>query len=147
MVQAAIRPVEILLVEDSPADVRLTEEALKDGKVLNNLNVVGDGEKALAYLRREKRFPDAARPDLILLDLNLPRKDGRDVLEEIKRDPNLVSIPVVVLSTSSDGKDIVKSYELRAYRCMTKPIDLEQFIRVVKSVKDFRFNAAKTSPQ
>src|ERR1700710_721119 len=122
-------PIEILLVEDNPADVRLTQEALREGKVKNNLSVARDGEEALAFLRREGE----PRPDLILLDLNLPRRDGREVLKEIKSDPRLMSIPVVVLTTSEAEVDIVKSYSLHANCYITKPVDLEQFITVVKS--------------
>lgn len=136
-IQPAVRPIEILLVDDSAADVRLTEEALGEGKVLNRLSVVEDGVEALAYLRRERRYRESARPDLILLDLNLPRKDGREVLEEIKNDPDLRRIPVVILTTSSAGKDILKSYDLHANCYITKPVDLEQFITVVKSVENF----------
>ena len=127
------RPIEILLVEDNAADVRLTQEALREGKVRNNLQVARDGEEALAILRR----PGATRPDLVLLDLNLPRKDGREVLKEIKDDPDLQTIPVVVLTTSSAEADIVKSYRLHANCYITKPVDLDQFVTVVKSIDDF----------
>lgn len=136
-------PVEILLVEDSPGDVRLTKEALKEGKVLNNLHVVGDGVEALAFLRKEGSYKNAVRPDLILLDLNLPKKDGREVLEEIKSDPVLKRIPVVILTTSNAEKDILKSYELHANCYVTKPVDFEQFITVVKSVEDFWLTVVK----
>jgi len=131
------RPVEILLVEDNPGDVRLTIEALRDGKVHNNLNVARDGVEALAYLRREAPFTTAARPDLILLDLNLPRKDGREVLAEIKADAELKTIPVVVLTTSRAEQDVLRSYELQANCFVTKPVDLDQFIDVVKSIENF----------
>src|SRR5215831_17342378 len=131
------RPVEILLVEDNPGDVRLTIEALRDGKVHNNLNVARDGVEALAYLRREAPFTAAARPDLILLDLNLPRKDGREVLAEIKADAELKTIPVVVLTTSRAEQDVLRSYELQANCFVTKPVDLDQFIDVVKSIENF----------
>lgn len=127
------RPIEILLVEDNAADVRLTQEALREGKVRNNLQIARDGEEALAILRR----PGATRPDLVLLDLNLPRKDGREVLKEIKDDPDLQTIPVVVLTTSSAEADIVKSYRLHANCYITKPVDLDQFVTVVKSIDDF----------
>lgn len=137
------RPVEILLVEDSPGDVRLTKEALKEGKVLNNLNVVGDGVEALAFLRQEGSYKNAVRPDLILLDLNLPKKDGREVLEAIKNDPDLKRIPVVILTTSSAEKDVLKSYDLHANCYVTKPVDFEQFITVVKSVEDFWLTVVK----
>jgi CheY-like chemotaxis protein len=137
------RPVEILLVEDSPGDVRLTKEALKEGKVLNNLNVVGDGVEALAFLRREGPYVNMTRPDLVLLDLNLPKKDGREVLEAIKNDPDLKRIPVVILTTSSAEKDVLKSYDLHANCYVTKPVDFEQFITVVKSVEDFWLTVVK----
>ncbi|MBX6771275.1 MAG: response regulator [Chloroflexi bacterium] len=134
-----IQPVEILLIEDNPGDVRLTIEALRDGKVRNHLNVVTDGVEALLYLRRQGRYAAAPRPDLILLDLNLPRKDGREVLAEIKADPHLRSIPVVILTTSQADQDILKSYELNANCYITKPVDLDQFIAVVRSIEDFWF--------
>ena len=130
-------PVEILLVEDNPGDVRLTREALKEAKVRNNLHVVDDGVKALEFLRREKGYEDAVRPDLVLLDLNLPRKSGREVLEEIKKDPNLLQIPVVVLTSSEAEQDIAQAYELHANCFVTKPVDLDQFISVVRSLEDF----------
>jgi chemotaxis family two-component system response regulator Rcp1 len=131
------RPVEILLVEDNPGDVRLTVEALREGKVRNHLNVTTDGVEAIAYLRREGKFADAPRPDLILLDLNLPRKDGRQVLAEIKADDSLKTIPVVILTTSKADEDILRSYDLHANCYVTKPVDLDQFITVVKSIEDF----------
>jgi chemotaxis family two-component system response regulator Rcp1 len=131
------RPIEILLVEDNPGDVRLTIEALRDGKVHNNLNVARDGVEALAYLRREPPFADATRPDLILLDLNLPRKDGREVLADMKADARFKTIPVVVLTTSRAEQDVLRSYELQANCFVTKPVDLDQFINVVKSIEDF----------
>jgi CheY-like chemotaxis protein len=132
-----IRPVEILLVEDSPSDADLTEEALSDGKVLNHLHWVEDGVEALAFLRRQGKYTKAPRPDLILLDLNLPKKDGREVLAQIKADPSLKLIPVVILSTSAAERDILKTYELNANCYVTKPIDLEQFISVVKLIEEF----------
>lgn len=131
------KPIEILLVEDNAADVRLTEEALKEGKVRNNLHVARDGMEALEFLRRQGKFKDATRPDLILLDLNLPRRDGREVLADIKNDPELKMIPVVVLTTSSAEADILKSYKLHANCYITKPVDLEQFVNVVRSIDDF----------
>lgn len=134
-IQTTARGFEILLVEDSPADVRLTEEALKEGKVPHHLRVAGDGVEALAFLRREKRDAGTGRPDLILLDLNLPRKDGRELLEEIKSDPDLKQIPVVILTTSCSGKDILKGYELQANYYMTKPADVDQLITIIKSVE------------
>ena len=130
-------PAEILLVEDNPGDVRLTREALRDGKVRNNLSVVTDGVEALAFLRREGRYADAPRPDVILLDLNLPKKDGREVLAEVKADERLRRIPVVVLTTSADERDVLRSYELQAACYITKPVDLDQFIAVVQSIEDF----------
>jgi chemotaxis family two-component system response regulator Rcp1 len=137
------RSIEILLVEDNPGDVRLTEEALKDGKVSNRLNVVGDGVEALAFLRQEGKYAGAPRPDVILLDLNLPRKDGRQVLAEIKADDDLKRIPVVVLTTSSSEQDILRSYNLHANCYITKPVDLEQFIEVVKGIEDFWLTIVK----
>ncbi|HLI26557.1 MAG TPA: response regulator [Chloroflexota bacterium] len=132
-----VEPIEILLVEDSPADVDLTREALEDAKVRNHLSVVADGVEALAFLRREGRYADAPRPDLILLDLNLPKKDGREVLAEIKADPALRRIPVVVLTTSEAEQDILRSYDLHANCYITKPVDLEAFIEVVRSIEGF----------
>ncbi len=137
------RPVEILLVEDSPGDVRLTREALRDGKVRNNLSVVTDGVEALAFLRREGRYADAPRPDVILLDLNLPKKDGREVLEELKTDAALSRIPVVVLTTSGAETDIVRSYELHANCFITKPLDLDEFFSAVRAIKDFWLSNAR----
>ncbi len=131
------RPVEILLVEDNPGDVRLTIEALREGKVRNHLNVATDGVEAMAFLHRDGKYTDAVRPDLILLDLNLPRKDGRQVLAEIKADKALRTIPVVVLTTSKADEDIIRSYNLHANCYVTKPVDLDQFITVVKSIEDF----------
>jgi CheY-like chemotaxis protein len=131
------RAIEILLVEDNPGDVRLTIEGLKEAKVRNNLHVARDGVEALEFLRRQAQFSDAVRPDLILLDLNLPRIDGREVLAEVKSDPDLKTIPVVVLTTSSAEQDILHSYQLQANCYITKPVDLEQFIKVVRSIEDF----------
>jgi CheY-like chemotaxis protein len=131
------RPVRILLVEDNPGDVRLTREAFKENKVRNYLSVVPDGVEAMAFLRREGAHDDALRPDIVLLDLNLPRKDGRRVLEEIKSDPDLKSIPVVILTTSKAEEDIVRTYDLHANCYISKPVDLDQFIKVVKSIEDF----------
>ncbi|MEJ7597320.1 MAG: response regulator [Kofleriaceae bacterium] len=131
------KPIEILLVEDNHADVRLTEEALREGKVRNNLHVARDGVEALQFLRRQGKHANAPRPDLVLLDLNLPRKDGREVLSEVKDDPELKTIPIVVLTTSSAEIDILKSYSLHANCYITKPVDLEQFVLVVKSIDDF----------
>jgi CheY-like chemotaxis protein len=137
------RPVEILLVEDNPGDVRLTIESLKECKVRNHLTVARDGVEALAILRREKDFADNPRPDVILLDLNLPKKDGREVLSEVKQDPELRRIPVVILTTSQAEADVLKAYDLNANCYITKPVDLEQFIRVVKSIEDFWLTIVK----
>ena len=131
------RPIEILLVEDNPGDVRLAIEGLRESKVRNNLHVARDGVEALDFLRQQAPHTDAPRPDLILLDLNLPRKDGREVLAEIKADPSLHTIPVVILTTSRAEQDVLRSYELQANCYITKPVDLEQFITVVKSIEDF----------
>ena len=131
------RPIEILLVEDNPGDVRLTIEALRDAKVHNRVNVAPDGVEAMAFLRQEGKHADAPRPDLILLDLNLPKKDGREVLAEIKADDRLKHIPVVILTTSRAEQDILKSYDLHANCYVTKPVDLDQFISVVRSIEDF----------
>lgn len=142
-----VEAVEILLVEDNPGDVRLTREALKDTKLHNNLSIVNDGVEAMAFLRREGPYADAPRPDLILLDLNLPRKDGREVLEEIKSDDDLKRIPVVVLTTSSNDKDIVESYNLHANCYISKPADLGQFLTIVKSIHRFWFSIVKLPPE
>lgn len=141
------RPVEILLVEDNPGDVRLTKEALRESKVRNNLNIAADGVEALAFLRREGKHEAAVRPDLILLDLNLPRKDGREVLYEIKSDPDLRQIPVVVLTSSQAEQDILSAYGLHANCYVTKPVDFDQFIRVVQSIEDFWFTIVRLPPE
>ena len=143
MMAAVTTPIEILMVEDSPGDVRLTKEALKEAKVLNHISVVEDGVEAMAFLRREGAHAEAPRPDLILLDLNLPRKDGREVLAEIKADPALTQIPVVVLTTSQAEQDILRSYQLHANCYITKPVDLDQFISVIKSVETFWLTVAR----
>ena len=130
-------PIEILLVEDNPGDVRLTQEVMKDAKVRNHLNVAADGVEAMAFLRREGRHAEAPRPDLVLLDLNLPKKDGREVLEEIKQDAGLQNIPVVILTTSQAEEDVLRSYQLCANAYVTKPVDLERFLEVVKSIESF----------
>lgn len=141
-----IKPVEILLVEDNPGDIRLTMEALKEHKVLNKLSVVNDGVEAIAFLRREGRYADGHRPDLILLDLNLPKKSGKEVLAEIKNDPDLKRIPVVVLTASSAEKDILSSYNLSANCYITKPVSLDQFVEVVKSIENFWLTIVKLPP-
>jgi CheY-like chemotaxis protein len=138
--------IEILLVEDNPGDVRLTQEAFKEGKVRNNLRVVNDGIEALAFLHQEGQYANALRPDVILLDLNLPKKDGREVLAEIKQDPDLRRIPVVVLTTSEAEQDILKTYNLHANCYITKPVDLERFIKVVKSIESFWLSVVKLPP-
>ena len=130
-------PVEILLVEDNPADVRLTQEALKEGKVYNNLHWAKDGVEALEFLHRKGKYAGSPRPDIILLDLNLPKKDGREVLQEIKNDDSLKRIPVVILTTSKAEEDVLRSYNLHANCYVTKPVDLEKFIVVVKSIDAF----------
>jgi two-component system, chemotaxis family, response regulator Rcp1 len=140
-------PIEILLVEDNPGDVRLTREALKEGKVANNLQVAQDGVEALAFLRREGPHARAPRPDIILLDLNLPRMDGRQVLAEIKKDDDLRRIPVVVLTTSKAEEDIVRSYNLHANCYITKPVDLLQFISVVRTIENFWLTIVKLPPK
>jgi len=140
------KPIEILIVEDNPGDVRLTKEALAEGKVLNKLTVVQDGVEALALLRRQGKFAEAARPDLILLDLNLPKKDGREVVAEVKKDPDLRSIPVVILTSSQAEQDIVKTYNLGANCYITKPVNLDQFLSVVKSIEKFWLTVVKLPP-
>ena len=137
------RPVDILLVEDNPGDVRLTQEALKESDVLNTLHVAVDGVEALAFLHREGNYEDAPRPDIIFLDLNMPRKDGREVLAEIKADEDLCRIPVVILTTSEAEEDILRSYDLHANCYITKPVDLEQFIEVVATIQGFWLSMAK----
>jgi len=137
------KPVEILLVEDNPGDVRLMQEALKDSKLINNLYVVNDGLEALAFLRREGKHAKEPRPDLIFLDLNLPKKNGRDVLVEIKEDPGLKRIPVVILTTSKAEEDIIRTYNSHANCYITKPVDFKQFITVVKKIEDFWFTIVK----
>src|SRR5689334_2156197 len=139
-------PIEILLVEDNPGDVELTREAPHDGKVHMNLSVVNDGVEALAFLRREGTYAGSPRPDLILLDLNLPRKDGRAVLGEIKQEPALRHIPVVILTSSQAEQDIVRAYDLHANCYVTKPVDLDQFITIVRSIEQFWFTVVKLPP-
>jgi len=132
-----VSPIDILLVEDSPADVRLTREALKEAKVLNTLYVVQDGVAALVFLRKQGQYASSPSPDLILLDLNLPKKDGREVLAEIKQDEKLKRIPVVVLTTSRAEEDVVRAYNLHANAYVTKPVDLTQFLEVVRRIEEF----------
>jgi CheY-like chemotaxis protein len=140
-------PIEVLLVEDDPGDVLMTQEAFEEHKVRNKLNVVQDGEEALAYLRREGRFVEAVRPDLILLDLNLPRVDGREVLQVIKEDQDLRRIPVVVLTTSQADEDIMRSYSLHANAYVTKPVDFDSFIAVVRQIDQFFVSVVKLPPR
>ena len=130
-------PIEVLLVEDDPGDILITREALAEGKVRNNLHVVSDGVAAMQFLRREGQFADAPRPDLILLDLNLPKKDGREVLADVKQDPSLRRIPVVILTTSQAEEDILRSYDLHANVYVNKPVDLDGFMHVVRKVDEF----------
>jgi two-component system, chemotaxis family, response regulator Rcp1 len=147
MSQERFRPIEILLVEDNPGDVDLTITALQEGKVNNHLSVANDGIEALAFLRREGQYAGATRPDIILLDLNLPRKDGRAVLEEIKADLDLRRIPVVVLTTSEEQEDIIGSYSNYVNSYINKPVDLDQFLTIVKSIESFWFTIVTLPPQ
>jgi len=137
MRRASAKTAEILLIEDNLGDVRLIKEAFKEGKIINHMSVVEDGEAAMAFLRREGPYAGAVRPDLILLDLNLPKKDGREVLAEIKADEDLKRIPVVILTTSRAEEDILRTYNLHANCYVTKPVDLEQFLTVVQSIEDY----------
>jgi chemotaxis family two-component system response regulator Rcp1 len=141
------KPIEILLIEDNPGDARLALEAIREAKVHNNLTWVADGAEAMAYLRKEGKHGKVSRPDLILLDLNLPKKDGREVLAEIKADDRLKRIPVVVLTTSEAEEDVLKVYNLNANCYITKPVDLEQFIKVVKTIEDFWLTIVKLPPE
>ena len=140
-------PIEVLLVEDDPGDVLMTREAFEEHKVRNRLTVVSDGAEALQYLRREGEFSNAVRPDLILLDLNLPRRDGREVLAEVKEDADLRRIPIVVLTTSQADEDIVRSYQLHANAYVTKPVDFEQFIAVIRQIDEFFVSVVKLPPR
>jgi CheY-like chemotaxis protein len=140
------KPIVILLVEDNPGDVDLARAAMEDSKVRNILHAVGDGEEAMLFLRRKGKYTEAPRPDLVLLDLNLPKKDGREVLAEIKSDPDLMRIPVVILTISKDEEDILRSYNLHANCFITKPIDLNQFVKVVKAIEDFWLTIVKLPP-
>jgi CheY-like chemotaxis protein len=145
--QASINPIEILMVEDNPGDVRLTHEALKEAKVWNNLHVAEDGVAALDFLYRRNGYTDAPRPALILLDLNLPRRDGREVLETIKSDDSLKSIPVVILTTSQAEEDILRAYNLNANCYITKPVSFDQFTKIVRSIEDFWLTVVTLPPQ
>jgi CheY-like chemotaxis protein len=139
--------IEILLVEDNPPDVDLTTEALQSGKLRNNISVVGDGIEALAFLRREGRYAHAPRPQLILLDLNMPRMDGRETLAEIKKDPDLRAIPVVVLTTSKSEEDIARSYELQCNCYISKPVDLPRFMEIVRAIENFWLCVVQLPPR
>ena len=138
-----LEPAEILLVEDNPVDVMVTRQALHDGKVFNRLHVAEDGEEAMEFLQRRGKFPDAPRPDLVLLDLNLPKKSGMEILTEMKQDPELTLIPVVILTTSEAEADILNSYQLHANCFITKPVDMEQFIHVIKMIEGFWLTVVK----
>lgn len=141
------KPVDILLVEDNPGDARLAIEALKESKINNTLFLVEDGVEAMDYLYRRGKYSKATRPDLIILDLNLPRKDGRQVLQEIKSDENLKRIPVVILTISKSEEDILKTYDLHANCFITKPLDINQFMKVVQAIQDFWFTIVKLPPK
>jgi CheY-like chemotaxis protein len=137
------RPIEILLVEDDPGDTLITREALEHSKVVNTLHCVVNGEEAMAFLRRAGKYADAPRPDLILLDLNLPRRDGREVLADIKGDPELLRIPVVILTTSQAEADVLRSYNLHANAYVTKPVDFDRFVEVVRKIDEFFFTIVR----
>jgi chemotaxis family two-component system response regulator Rcp1 len=140
------RSIRILMAEDSPSDAELARQAFKGGKILNELVIVKDGVEAMEYLRREGEYASVSRPDVILLDLNMPKKDGRQVLAEIKEDPNLRTIPVVILTTSEDENDILTSYELQASSFITKPVEFDNFLSVAKGIKEFYFNIVTLPP-
>ncbi len=145
--ETIVKPIDILLIEDNPGDVRLTIEALKEGKVYNNLSCAENGEDALNFLRKKGKYANAVRPNLIILDLNLPKKDGREVLKEVKEDPDLKRIPIVVLTSSSAEEDILKSYDLHANCYIKKPLDINQFINIVHSIKEFWFSIVLLPPK
>ncbi len=147
MKQGGGKPIDILLVEDNPGDVMLVEEALSDSKVWNRLHVVSDGEQAMEFVRRQGKHAGAPRPDIILLDLNLPKKSGREVLREVKTHPDLKTIPVVVLTSSKSDDDVVKSYELHANAYILKPVDFHQFMKVMRAIEDFWFVTVKLPPR
>jgi len=140
-------PVEILLAEDNPGDAKLTKKAFEQGKILNNLHIVEDGVAALEFLRKDGEYRDKPRPDLVLLDLNMPRKDGWEVLEEIKDEPDLAPIPVIVLTSSEAEEDIVKSYELQANAYLTKPVDFKGFMEIVNGFEEFWLSVVKMPPK
>jgi CheY-like chemotaxis protein len=141
-----LQMINILLVEDNPGDIRLTKEVLKEGKIRNTLSVITDGEEALLFLKKTGKYKDILLPDIILLDLNLPKKDGREVLAEIKEDPELLRIPVIVLTTSSAENDILSMYGHHANCYITKPVDFDQFINVIRSIEDFWLSIVKLPP-
>ncbi len=143
----SVETIDILLVEDNPGDVRLTKEALKDAKVLNDVHVVQDGVEAMRFLHREGKFSNVPTPDLILLDLNLPKKDGREVLAEVKQDEKLKRIPVVVLTTSKADEDIIRTYNLHANAYITKPVDLNRFIEIMHTLQEFWFSIVRLPPK
>ena len=147
MKQGGGKPIDILLVEDNPGDVMLVEEVLSDSKVRNRLHVVSDGEQAMEFVRRQGKHAGAPRPDLILLDLNLPKKSGREVLREVKTHPDLKTIPVVVLTSSKSDDDVVNSYELHANAYILKPVDFHQFMKVMRAIEDFWFVTVKLPPR
>ena len=143
----AVRPIEILLVDDDSGDVLLMQEALRESSLRNTLQVVKDGVEAMAYLRRESAYKDAARPDVVLLDLNLPRKDGREVLADIKQDPALRTIPVVILTTSTSDADILTAYDLHANLYVNKPVDLDEFLNIVREIDQFFSRVVRLPPR
>ena len=145
--QRAIRTIDILMVEDDPGDVRLTREALKGSKLLHSLEVVDDGAAALDYLRKVGPYEHAVRPDIVLLDLNLPKKDGREVLAAMKQDPALRTIPVVILTTSQAEEDVLRAYNLSANCYVTKPVDFDQFMRIVRAIEEFWLNVVTLPPK
>lgn len=147
MADTDTQPVEILLAEDNPGDVRLTEKALEEGNLRNNLHVVNDGVQALKFLHQEDEYTDKPRPDLVLLDLNMPNKDGKDVLREIKDHPDLRRIPIVILTSSEAEEDVVKSYDLHANAYLTKPVDFQGFIDIVDHLEDFWLEVVKFPPK
>ncbi|MEA5504311.1 response regulator [Halotia wernerae UHCC 0503] len=144
---SAIMPIEVLLVEDNPGDAQLTRIALEDSRISVNLNMVEDGVEAMAFLRKQEKYAKVPHPDIVLLDLNLPRKDGREVLAEIKTDAALKRIPVIVLTTSQAEEDILKAYNLAANCYITKPVDFDQFVKIVQSIEDFWFAIVKLPPE
>ncbi len=145
--QSPSQPIEILLVEDDPGDVLMTQEAFTDYKIANRLNVVSNGEDAIAYLRKQGRFVEAVTPDLVLLDLNLPRRDGREVLLDIKGDPHLRRIPVVILTTSEAEEDVIAAYDLHANAYVRKPVDFDQFVAAVRAIDDFFITVVRLPPR